>query len=503
MRKVVANLCLMTSLFVFLGLAGAALAAPDRAAFDLSGALQRLDQALAKNPWVPIDLPHVTGTEVAEAAPQVLTPIAPVTYAPATAVRFQPLDMRLPLAMISQSHGGGDNDTVVMAQGPRGPDALVLREGRARMIDLSSAALNAGAARLGEGGALILTRPLIVWDGAELILTEGETLLLDRSAGAFVMVLGDLSTNGATIAGTGDENAGAPKFRPFVVAGSGGLLTLKNSTFARLGFGHTEKFSGVSIMRNGLMMGRGVSQIHDNLFDQVNTLSIDTAQDVEIIGNRFRATPKVALALTNAGRPVVRGNVFFQNGEFNAIQVLRGSYGAVIEDNLILGGGRAGIVVKFDSHRAEIRRNVVWKRDGAGIIFAKSNCGVIEGNWVLQNRQKGIEVRTSKGTEVRANHVALNRNTGLWVSGQAETVATLVKGNVFSQNRAGLTTATAAHLVMDGNDFSGQVPRFLSGDVATQNAAFAQGLGNAMVLSSAGVTPAHVPPTGCVEGVAR
>ncbi|KNG93298.1 right-handed parallel beta-helix repeat-containing protein [Pseudaestuariivita atlantica] len=503
MRKTLGNLCVLTSLFVFLGLAGAALAGPDRTVFEMTARLAELDRALRADPFAAIELPYLDKAE-ADAGDE--GPVLRMNSgAPEPAVvgaRFQMLDMRLPLAMIAQSHGGGDNEAVLTAQGPNGPNALVLREGAARMGDLAAAALAQNAARWDPDGALRLTRPLIVWDGAHLTLGPGDVLRLDRVAGAFVQVLGRMTTTDATIEGTVGENPDVPRFRPFVVAGSGGLLDLTRSRFTDLGFGHTEKFAGVAVVRNGLMMGRGRVTLDGNLFTRVGSVWIDTAQDAQITNNRFRAATKVPLAVTNAGRPVITGNVFFENGKFNAIQVLRGSYGAVIEDNVILGGERAGIVVKFDSHRAVIRRNVVWKRDGTGIIFAKSNCAVIARNWVLQNRQKGIELRTARGTEVRDNRLALNRHTGLWISAQASTAATLVAGNVFSQNRTGLTTATGAQLVIEGNDFSGQVPRFLSGDVATQNAEFARGTvgEGTMVLTAAGLTRGNAPATGCPAG---
>ncbi len=500
MRKALSTLCFVTSLALFAGLAGAALSAPDREAFALARSLDALVKQLQTDPWAKVDLPQLARPEAPEEQTAAAAPVAPVTGTP----RFQMLDMRLPLAMISQSHGQGDNQAVLRAQGEGVPQALVLREGHANAPDLTRAALEAGAGRIGEDGALVLSRPLVVWDTAELTLMPGETVRLDRSEGAFVLVLGALRTTGARIEGTEEENAHDANFRPFVVAGSGGQLKLETSTFAGLGFGHTEKFAGVAIARNGLMLGRGTSHLIGNLFDGIGSVWIDTAQDVQIRDNRFRSARKAALVVTNAGRPVIAGNLFFGGGEFNAVQVLRGSFGARIEDNVILGGTRAGIVVKFDSHRAQIRSNVVWKRDGTGIIFAKSNCGVIADNWVIQNRQKGIEVRTARGAIVEGNRVALNRNTGIWVSAQRSDVVTRLAGNVLSQNRAGLTTATAAQLVLAGNDFSGQVPRFLSGDVAPQNAAFAQSAGaDALVLTAAGVARDAVPEAGCAEGASR
>lgn len=500
MRRALSTLCFVTSLALFASLAGAALSAPDKEALALSQALDAAQRALRADPWAEVDIAQLAPGDKEPDA--VLTPLTPGK--PALAPRFQMLDLRLALAMISQSHGQGDNHVVLAAQGPRAPEALVLREGRSDLRRLTAAALAQDAGRVGPDGALILTRPLVVWEGAELALIAGDRVTLDRAEGAYLLVLGVFEARGARIESSADENPHDPEFRPFVTAGSGGRLMLEGNTFANLGFGQTHKFAGLSIVRNGLMMGRGASHLTGNLFDGLGSVWIDTAQDVRILGNRFRGARKAALVVTNAGRPVIEGNVFFDNADFNAIQVLRGAYGARIERNLVLGGERAGIVVKFDSHRARIAGNVVWKRDGTGIIFAKSDCGVITGNWMVQNRQKGIEVRTARGVVIEGNRLAMNRSTGIWVSAQRPEVATLLRSNRFSQNRAGLTTATAAQLVLAGNDFSGQLPRFLSGDVAPQNAAFAQAKdADQMVLTASGVVRGSDLVTGCEGSVGQ
>ncbi|MGR3502280.1 right-handed parallel beta-helix repeat-containing protein [Pseudaestuariivita sp.] len=505
MRKLASYLCFAASFCIVIGLAGAAVAAPDRLSMQLSQALMTLERNLAADPWAPVVLPH--GLEAGPGADDVaelqqmtlLRPSSTDGDSPSTlGLDFQDLDMRLPLAMLSQSHGAGDIFDVVTAQGDASPKALVLRKGRAGLSELIQAARSANAGAVDARGVLVLTRPVVIWDNAELILSPGHHLEFDREAGAFMLVLGLLETTGATISGTGGPNVHAPDFKPFITAANGGRLILRKSTFSHLGFGRTSKFAGISIARNGLHMSRGTSEISGNLFDTIGSVWIDTDQDVRVVGNRFRNPQRVALSIVNAGRPVLTDNVFFQGGAFNAIQVVRGSYDARIERNLILGGERAGIVLKFDSQRARIEDNVIWRRRGAGIIFAKAHCGTIAGNWVVENRQKGIEVRSARGVQVVGNRITMNRSAGLWVSAQDNGVNVLVKDNLFAQNRAGLTTATGADLVLENNDFTRQLPKYLSGDISPQNAIFAHKMEpRPMVLSAGGLTFDAIPQTGC------
>jgi parallel beta-helix repeat protein len=55
---------------------------------------------------------------------------------------------------------------------------------------------------------------------------------------------------------------------------------------------------------------------------------------------------------------------------------------------------------------------------GGGIAVQSSDCALVEGNLVIANTQKGIELRNAPGGRVEANSVLSNESVALWVSNQ-------------------------------------------------------------------------------------
>jgi hypothetical protein len=113
-----------------------------------------------------------------------------------------------------------------------------------------------------------------------------------------------------------------------------------------------------------------------------------------------------------------------------------------------------------------VRDNLIWKRDGAGIKFLQTRCGLVENNILLDNLQKGVEVRKSDGLVARANLIAGNGNAGIWVSAQAPEAQTELRENVLVANGSGISAATGAEIFLARNNFARQLPKLLEGDIA-------------------------------------
>ena len=88
---------------------------------------------------------------------------------------------------------------------------------------------------------------------------------------------------------------------------------------------------------------------------------------------------------------------------------------------------------------------------------------------MIDNSGKGLEVRTSRNTVVIANQLLGNGSAGLFIGNQPNPTMTLVRDNVFTANRVGLSTVTASSLSLSGNNFLNQFPRFLQGDLAIES----------------------------------
>ncbi|MEM8730017.1 MAG: right-handed parallel beta-helix repeat-containing protein [Pseudomonadota bacterium] len=409
---------------------------------------------------------------------------------PDTPAIAEKTDLRLVLTLLSQSYTTNDNRDVLFAAGPDDTMVQAFRGGEVTLGDLE----RAGVLRPAEGAVPAeLIRPIVLWEDTRLRLSAGETLALSRPGGAFIISLGYVEIHGAELVVAGGENRHSADFVPFLTIGGGGALSMIDSTVRGLGFGWTQKFSGVSILAHPFMPPIGGSQIIRSHFDEIVTLVLAGTPDVRVMDNRFHDVRDNALRLARSPRARVQGNLFFGDGPTNAIRLLDGTSDAVMSGNLLLGGDRAGILIGRGSNRVRVVGNVIWRRDGAAIKFDRTDCGYASLNIALDGRQKGIELRQSPGMVLHRNLISGAHSSAIWISAQPHGAVTRVTDNILSGNGEGFATATARRLALVGNDLTAQMPRLVSGDLVPQNAAIAMDLkGRKPMLLSAG-GPEHPP----------
>ena len=411
-------------------------------------------------------------------------------------VTGQRLDLRLALTMIAQSYGTEDTFGVMAAQTDADMKALVLQTGRATLADLRRLLLENHLQDVTPGKVLQLDVPLVIWSGAALELGPGDRIALNRSKGAFLANFGHLNMDGAEIAGLGAANPVSPSFQPFVITADGGTVQIRGSHFSALGFGATLSFAGFYVMRGVLHTADRQNLISGTRFDDLISVATNGAADIVIEGNQFRDMRGASLIIYRTLGATVRGNVFTGKMPTNAIRLVEGSAHGVVQGNIILGGKHAGILVSNGSTGAQISRNIVWHRDGGGISVLRTNCSMVSGNYVVDNRQKGIEVRVSLDTTLDGNTVLSNHNAGIWVAGQPKGAQTYLVNNTLAANDAGIAGAIGESIHLTGNDFSNQFPQFLTGDLTAQFQAVAVDLhGKAPIELLAADSVKHQPVT--------
>lgn len=383
-------------------------------------------------------------------------------------VEGQSLDLRLALTMLSQSYGPEGSFNVIAAQTNPNMKALVLRKGTANLADIRRMLQANQLQAVEPGEALRLDVPLIIWSGAGLSLGPQDKIELNRSTGAFLTNFGHLDVNGAAIYGIGDANPASPSFMPFVATADGGSVVIKNAHFYHLGFTAAPTFSGFSVMRGIVHAADRQNHIEGSRFEDMVTMTVDGASDIVIDGNRFADMRGGSVVLTHSTNATIRGNLFSGKMPTNAVRLDDASVGAIIEGNVMLGGKHAGILISKESSGALISHNVIWHRDGGGIALTNSDCGRITGNLVIDNTQKGIEVRDSLESRIEANTVLSNHSAGIWVSGQQKGAQTWLANNKLAANGSGLAGAIGESIYLDANDFTQQYPQFLSGDLTAQ-----------------------------------
>ncbi len=468
-----------------------ALAGPDVDAKDLRARLKAVDARVADAPLKAVDVravraelglaeaPVATTTNALSGAGGLfsLSSVTPETAKPRAKGQV-PLDVsttnfRLMLATLAQTYTGVNNLSVITAQGDRGTTAVSVRAGTVSLDDIKTFSARAGFTPRSDG---TLIAPVVLWPDATLVLRPGERPAMARDAGAFLMSMGRIEIEGALIEAVGPQNPYEHNFNPFITIVGGGSLSMKGATVRGLGFGSTNKFAGVTIAGNPLLQDKQEVVIEDTLFDDVKVVSVAGAADAVIRGNTFQNARSNALNISGAQRAKVRENLFRGASPTNAIRVELGSDGTSISDNVFLAGDRVAILVNGGSNHVSVQGNVIWQRNGAGIKFLNARCGRAQGNLLIDNQQKGIEVRKSDGIVVRDNLFAGNRSAGIWVSAQVKDARTTVQDNTFVGNGAGLSAATGAKIWVAQNNFKRQLPKLLDGDIAKLSTAVVRDL---------------------------
>lgn len=466
---------------------------PNQDSLDLQARLSTLEQFAADPARDRVSVPALI--DAAGLGPHVravATGAASFSDRPPSAdpVGIGQMQMRLALTPLVQAYGADGNSAVLVAQ--TDPDML------ATVIDTGDVTLAILRDHLGAGpGPLQLTRPLVIMPGAALLLGEGETLDLSRPDGAFLINFGHLRMHGATIAATGDENPSARSFRPFVATVNTGTVDLRGATLRDLGFGSSPKFAGFSILRSILQGPDRPSRIEGSRFERTGSLAVNGEADILIRANRFVDMQGAALMLQRTTRAQVLYNLFWGDMRTNAIRLEAGSEDGLLAGNIILGGDRAGIILRGDTRAAILAANIVWDRDGGGIALTDAHCSLVQDNLVIANDQKGIEVRSSEAVRLHRNIVLSNHSAGLWVSAQDAGSRVLLSENRVAYNGAGLAGANTADILMLGNDFSRQYQQFLAGDLALLTPVVARDMhGDAPFILGTGATfdPAQALP---------
>lgn len=433
----------------------------------------------------PLNLPELSGLTSPRTDPD--DRVAPA--------RLEWIDKRIALATMSQVYGGEDTRDVMAAGREGDTEALRVSSGILTLDHLRARLTQRHLGRDVETGADVLRIPLVIGEGATLRLTEGERLLLGLEDGVFVVNLGRLEIFGAEVSADREHSDDLATFSPFIATVGSGTVHLAGATLRYLGFGYTAKFAGFSILAHPAMVPDGRNLIENSRFDDLVTVALVGIGHAEVRGNRFFDMRRNPLLVSRAPGAVIRGNLFSGDSPTNAIRVANGSDGVRLEQNVVLEGARAGLLVSSGSDHVTVSRNVIWRRNGGGVKLDEVRCGVVSSNVILDDKQKGVEIRSSKDALVDRNRIIGNANAGVWVSAQEPTDVTYVLGNLLRENGSGLSAASGGDLALEGNDLSDQFPRFLDGDITHQFRAIIADLRGEIpiLLNSGGVRTASRP----------
>lgn len=381
---------------------------------------------------------------------------------------FSLVSIDLVLSQLALQTGANYHVALRQAQTGAEPQVLVLESGTAtlaQLYDIVAASDKTGL--LSRDGSTITSHvPLAIWKGATLVIDKGETLALDRSGGAFLMSAGLLIGRDGTIAGSGKPNARSADFEPFVVMALSGAGQFDGTHFADLGFaGHTP-MTGLTFVQGGLYAVDQNSFVRNSRFDYTGSLALLGASDVQVENNIFSASAGPAIIVDGGKGARVTHNLIAATKGGHGIKLTSQATNATVSDNVIVGGTLNGIYADDGVHDLTLARNLIAGNAKSGVNLASVACVKMSGNALVANHGVGISVTGSAQVRLEANALQDNDGAGVSISRQHHSSEVALIANRLAGNKIGVTSNIAARLVFDGNDFSGQTPRLLAGELS-------------------------------------
>lgn len=395
---------------------------------------------------------------------------APAKPKPAAALELGGVQVSLvsiDLVLSQLALQAGANYHVALRQAQARPEVLLVEAGVASLAQLYQAVTAAKLTGIIDktDAGYVAHLPIAVWSGATLALQPGETLLLDRSSGAFLLASGNLVGDGATIAGSGEANPRLKDFNPFVVVALSGNARLERMRFADLGYGLFAPLTGVTILEGGFYAKPAPSVVRGSRFERVGSLALVDAEAATVEGNVFAASTGPALLLNGGKAIAARGNVVLAGQTAHGIKVTGGATSVELSGNIVLNAGLNGIFADAGAAQLEIDGNLIAGSKRSGVSVASADCIEVTDNLLLQNAQSGLAVRDSAGLKVSANRLIDNGNAGISVTHQPDYGMIEIASNQLDGNRVGIKGSTTARLQFAMNDFTGQAPRLLDGEL--------------------------------------
>ncbi len=417
-----------------------------------------------------------------------------LTEAPkAAAVSAEPMkalegDVQAALTQLSILAGGNGHLSLQLAQAST-TDVIYLLSGTATLPALEAAGY---LQRRANGWRL--SRPLVLWPGAALVLSPGDLLELDTSAGAFVLSFGDVRLSGATLRGDGGKNARVPGFRPFLLVTGQGSFHAERSTFADLGFDGPAAFRGVSVLTGGLMKPSSAPVVTRSRFQDVFSLSFEGADGMVVTRNRLSRAGAAAISVKDGRGVLLSGNRIAGTDSGAGIRLSGALQDVVIAANVIAGGGRNGVQIDGKTLRLGLRANVILDNAGTGISLGPATCVAVQGNIIAGNGTAGLRLSRTGAARVADNAVTDNGSAGIEVAAQSGLGPVLLSDNLLRGNREGLRAAGLGEVRLAGNDLTRQTPRQFAGDFSPWLGAYLGADDGFVISAAANAQPATLDP---------
>jgi poly(beta-D-mannuronate) C5 epimerase len=313
------------------------------------------------------------------------------------------------------------------------PRVIVIENG---LVDLNQLLTDAAdAIETQSNDALLFNLPIIIADDATLSINQPVNIRLSEQEGAFVLVIGNLLMQNATVTGWRSNsnspalfNGNQKAFRPFILGYGGSEMYLIDSRFESLGFEAVGAY-GISMRA---ISGKALTETPDALkshYGKAPTGWILGSQFTDLYFGYYSYAAKDVVIMNNEyANNIVYGidphdyttGLIVAHNKIYGTQKLHGFIGSrhvsnsYIFNNEIFDNPRSGIMLDRQSDNNVIAYNKAYRNGGDGITLYESSNNQVVGNQFYENRQHGMRARNSVNNIFQDNVVVGNTGSGAY-----------------------------------------------------------------------------------------
>ncbi|MDB5665878.1 right-handed parallel beta-helix repeat-containing protein, partial [Cypionkella sp.] len=352
-------------------------------------------------------------------------------------------------------------------------DGIFLSAGVITLQDLAAIAQQQGIAGITlNDGVVTLTKPLVIWLGAALVIRPGDVLEMHAADGAFLLNFGQLDLRGATLRSDVAVTAPESQYRPFVLTSGSGQVYAESNQFYGLGMAGMGPFAGFVVSTQGLFASTTVSMLHANRFEDLGGVAMIGTKGAQITQNAFLASRGSALTLSQLVEGAALGNTIYATKAGPGLRVTARSQDMLIAGNLVLSGQGNGVQLDGGITGITLRGNAVLDNAETGLAAKSAECLSVQSNVIAANGAAGLRLSKTGYAQIIGNAVVANEGSAIAVGGQLSKARLDLSGNLMAQNQIGLSGAQLTRVTMRGNDLTAQLPRLFDGEFAQHQAAF-------------------------------
>ncbi|HEX5055773.1 MAG TPA: NosD domain-containing protein [Gammaproteobacteria bacterium] len=310
------------------------------------------------------------------------------------------------------------------------PRAIFLKSGLARPDDIADALAGSGYfVRDPKDPDIYTVRlPLVIEEGATLVLESDEELRLSQQSGSFMVVDGKMFAFGSRLIAW-DEKAGKAalfrnkeEFRPFMVSWSGSELYLINSRVESFGYFMSKSY-GITVSSYTRRVGERLKRdegpkawlIGSEFVDMYYGFYCYHAKDLALIGNTYRDNIVYGIDPHDySSGIIIAHNTVFGTRKKHGIIISRGVGDSWIFNNRSFNNKLSGFAIDRNSTNNLLAYNESFHNGSDGLTIYESSDNLIWENFFYANAKHGVSARNSTDVRLYNNRIIANGSFGVY-----------------------------------------------------------------------------------------